>query len=512
VATHFRFKRRTLARYREEVEEKDGVFTFSGSVLDLQDPPPLARFVCPPSIARKKENASCGFSRFNMPCARRSCSPARKRSRISNRGKASDSEIADDNPGDSDNGDLDSENSEDATDEVSESDDVERADNTDPAPSSRPIPRSRRAANTFVPGNKLLKLKGQPIAPDPLYDAVEKLGGFSTVVNQKRWQQVRKTLQLPQLSSSGAQLRKAYVRTCCFVFPFWCRCEVGFFIKAHPSVHVRRYELYFGYPEPPKLLTRAVGNGDLRAGQKLRFHIDGRLNDGHTIDVVGTLMATGHIVNDISGPRYDTVTAWCDSVCAPKAPEHPFGWKFVTDVASGKSLVEIARNFRAESNAPTKPTTTPTAQASSTTTQIETVSLMDSSDSETDDADDADDSETDDSDDPDARVPPRVPGIGCSQKELIFRVKRLCEAIPETVTLLRTPTPLKRSIFTLLMQRAELRHGREQWLDRRVVVSIARAIEAHIDTVCKNEKPPWRKKALSNIRGWLPSHMRWSRR
>tara|TARA_B110000090_G_C13344494_1_gene432424 strand:- start:197 stop:1456 length:1260 start_codon:yes stop_codon:yes gene_type:complete len=59
--------------------------------------------------------------------------------------------------------------------------------------------------------SKLITLSGREIHPKALYNAVDSAGGYDEVVEQRKWQMVRRALQLPEMSSSGSQLKKAYM-------------------------------------------------------------------------------------------------------------------------------------------------------------------------------------------------------------------------------------------------------------------------------------------------------------
>ena len=66
-------------------------------------------------------------------------------------------------------------------------------------------PARKRASPSF------LNLKGVLIPKSPLLREVENLGGLDEVVRTRSWQIIRKKLNLPQTTSSGYQLKRAYV-------------------------------------------------------------------------------------------------------------------------------------------------------------------------------------------------------------------------------------------------------------------------------------------------------------
>ena len=57
----------------------------------------------------------------------------------------------------------------------------------------------------------MITFSGREIHPKALYNAVDSAGGYDEVVKQRKWQMVRRALQLPEMSSSGSQLKKAYM-------------------------------------------------------------------------------------------------------------------------------------------------------------------------------------------------------------------------------------------------------------------------------------------------------------
>ena len=66
-------------------------------------------------------------------------------------------------------------------------------------------PAQKKACPSF------LNLKGVLIPKLELLREVENLGGYDTVVQNRSWQVIRKKLNLPQTTSSGYQLRRAYI-------------------------------------------------------------------------------------------------------------------------------------------------------------------------------------------------------------------------------------------------------------------------------------------------------------
>ena len=81
--------------------------------------------------------------------------------------------------------------------------------------SSSPSPLSSSSSSSLQTFNfrqpkKLLKLGGKIIDPTELSKVVSKLGGYAFVKQNRKWQNVRKALSLPEMSSSGSQINKAY--------------------------------------------------------------------------------------------------------------------------------------------------------------------------------------------------------------------------------------------------------------------------------------------------------------
>lgn len=66
------------------------------------------------------------------------------------------------------------------------------------------------AAPRSVYVKKLCGLKGVIIHPTKLWESVHDYGGYETVVSTHKWQRVRETLDLPNTSSSGYSLRRAF--------------------------------------------------------------------------------------------------------------------------------------------------------------------------------------------------------------------------------------------------------------------------------------------------------------
>ena len=58
---------------------------------------------------------------------------------------------------------------------------------------------------------RLFQLGGKIIDPTELSKVVSKLGGYAFVKQNRKWQNVRKALSLPEMSSSGSQINKAYI-------------------------------------------------------------------------------------------------------------------------------------------------------------------------------------------------------------------------------------------------------------------------------------------------------------
>ena len=66
------------------------------------------------------------------------------------------------------------------------------------------------ATSSLKTKKSIMLLKGSPIIPQKLLEAVQNYGGIEVVRNKRLWQQVRTSLNLEPMSSSGCQLNKAY--------------------------------------------------------------------------------------------------------------------------------------------------------------------------------------------------------------------------------------------------------------------------------------------------------------